>query len=159
MASLFNYIRQIDELFARATDEKGEIDFDSIKDDLNALEMNKAEKIDNCIAFYKSRKATAEALKKEKQAIADRQKSAENEAERMKNYLAFCLGGDKWESTAGKISYRKTERVEVTDANKIPEEYRKWSFEPDKASIKEDIKQGVIIAGATICENISTIIK
>ena len=65
MASLFEYNRQLDELFARATDEDGKID-ESMMEELEALQMDRDEKLDNCIWFYKSRKAMAAALKDEK---------------------------------------------------------------------------------------------
>ena len=83
MASLFEYNRQLDELFARATDEDGTID-ESLTEELEALQMDRDEKLDNCIWFYKSRKAMAAALKDEKKAIERRQKTAEREAESMK---------------------------------------------------------------------------
>lgn len=159
MASLFSYIKEIDDLFLEATDEDGVIDFDQIKDRLEELELGKAEKIDNCLAFCKSRTATADALKKEKAAIADRQRVAENEAKRMKEYIGFCLRGEKYESTAGKVSYRKSESVEITNEDIIPDEYLKWESRPNKTAMKDDLKQGVVIDGAHLEVNINTIIK
>ena len=157
--SLFNYLTQIDDIIAGATDEDGVIDYDSIKDELEALQLAKDEKIDNCISFIKSRTAMAEALKNEKMAINRRQQQAENEAQRVKEYLAFCLDGSKWESTAGKVSYRRSESVEVTNLLALPEEYQKWKLEADKAALKADLKEGAIIDGAHLIEKINTIIK
>ena len=158
MATLFEYNRQLDELFARATDEDGIID-DSLTDELEALQMSRDEKLDNCIWFYKSRKAMAQALKEEKKAIDRRKKTAESEMERMKEYLAFCLHGEKHESTAGKISYRKNQTVEVTDLDKLPDEFKRWKAEPNKTALKDELIEGVIIEGAHLVDGVSTIIK
>lgn len=157
--SLFNYIRQIDDIIALATDEDGVIDYESIKDELEALQLAKDEKVDNVISFIKSRKAMAEALKSEKAAIARRQQQAEREVERMKEYLAFCLDGSKWESTAGKVSYRKSQQVIVDNFDLLEPEYLKWKPEVNKTAIKEDLKQGVVVDGAHIEDKVNTIIK
>ena len=158
MASLFEYNRQLDELFARATDEDGTID-ESLMEELEALQMDRAEKLDNCIWFYKSRKAMAAALKDEKRAIERRQKTAEREAESMKDYLAFCLHGEKHESKAGKISYRRNQTVEVTDMDKLPDEFKRWKAEPNKTALKDELIEGVVIEGVHLVDKVSTIIK
>lgn len=157
--SLFNYIQQIDEIMASATDEDGVIDYDSIKDELEDLQLAKEEKVDNVISFIKSRRAMAEALKNEKAAIAKRQQQAEREADRMKEYLAFCLDGSKWESTAGKVSYRKSQQVIIDNIDELSDEYIHYEPKADKTAIKEDLKQGVIVSGAHMVDNINTIIK
>mgnify|MGYP003304692600 CR=1 FL=1 len=157
--SLFNYIRQIDDIIASATDEDGVIDYESIKDEFEALTLKRDEKIDNIISFIKSRKAMAEALKAEKNNIAKRQQQAEREVERMKEYLAFCLDGSKWESTAGKVSYRKSQQVVIDDIDALPEEYIRIERVPSKSAIKEDLKQGVIVHGAHMVDNINVTIR
>ena len=159
MATLFEYNNMIDEIMAKATNEDGEIDEDLIRDELEKLELERAEKIDNCIAYFKSRKAMGEALKAEKKSIEERQRAAERQAENMKRYIALCLQGEKYESLAGKVSYRKTQSVQYEDIMKIPEEYLKYTPSVDKTKIKEDIKAGVIVDGAWIEEKTSTSIK
>lgn len=157
--SLFNYIQQIDEIIAGATDEDGVIDYESIKDEFETLALKRDEKIDNIISFIKSRKAMAEALKAEKNNIAKRQQQAEREVDRMKEYLAFCLDGSKWESTAGKVSYRKSQQVVIDDVDALPEEYIRIERVPSKSAIKEDLKQGVIVDGAHMVDNINVTIR
>lgn len=160
MANLFEYNDMIDEVMAKAVNEDGEIIDETVMEQLNSLQMERAEKIDNCLAYYKSRKAMAEALKAEKKAIADRQRIAENEAESIKRYLGMALAGEKYESIKGKVSYRRSEEVHVDDITKLPEEYLKYKPEPNKTAIKEAIKEdGVVIEGAWIEEKTNTIIK
>ena len=158
MATLFEYVTMIDDIIANATDEDGVIDESKLTADLDMLELEKAQKVDNCISFFKSRTAMAEALKKEKMAIAKRQQIAENEAERMKQYLIYCLGGTKWESVAGKISYRKSETVEV-DENFNDERFIKYEPKISKSEIKDALKNGEEISGARLVENQNIQIK
>ena len=156
---LYDYIREIDEIMLSAVDEDGVIADEEIMAKLDELDVAMADKVDNCIKFYKSRKAMAEALKEEKLALAKRQQTAENEAERMKDYLAYCLAGSKWESVAGKISYRSTKAVEIDDLYQLPEVYTSVELKADKTAIKKAIENGETITGAHIEERTSTIIK
>lgn len=151
MATLFEYVKEIDEIIANATDEDGVINDELLTAKLDELEIKRDEKIDNCINFFKSRRAMSEALKNEKLAIAKRQQVAENEAERMKNYLAYCLGGSKWESVAGKISYRKSVVVDVDD-DFSDERFITYEPKVSKTDIKEALKRGEDVSGARLVE-------
>ena len=160
MANLFEYNEKIDEIMANAIDENGAVIDAELVAELDSLQMERDEKIDNIIKFYKSRKAMAEALKAEKKAIGDRQKTAENECESIKRYLGAALAGKKWESTAGKISFRSTKEVHVDSLDAIPKDYLRVKIEPNKTAIKDAIlKDGEIIEGAWVEEKTNTIIK
>ena len=149
--TLYDYVKELDEIIMNATDEDGVISED-LTERLDELEMEISEKVDNCIKYYKSRKAMAEALKNEKMAITKRQQVAENEAERMKDYLAYCLNGEKFESVSGKISYRKSKVVEIDDLNLLPEEMLKVVISADKVAIKKAIEEGVELQKARILD-------
>lgn len=157
--TLWEYNKEIAEAVAAATDEDGVIDEEKLKIDLDKLEQGRAEKIDNCIQYYKNRKALADALKQEKQALEKRQRTAENEAERMKNYLYIALNGSKWESIYGKISYRTSRAVNIEDPALLPPQYIRTEIKPDKVSIKEALEAGATLEGASLEERTSTIIK
>lgn len=159
MSTLYEYIQQIDEIIAGATDEDGVIDYDSIKDELEALQMSRDEKVDNCIKYAKSRKAMAEALKNEKAAIAKRQKQAENEYEKMVDYIAFCLNGEKYESLAGKVQYRMSQKVIIEEYAQVPERYVRWKAEPDKVALREDLKKGMLFSGIHLDEQLKANLK
>lgn len=160
MANLFEYNTAIDEIMAKAIDENGVVIDEELIAELDCLEMERKEKIDNIISFYKSRKAMADALKAEKKAIGDRQKTAENECESIKRYLGAALAGSKWESTAGKISYRASKELHIDDESHIPEEYMRVKKEPNKTAIKDAIlKDGEIIDGVWVEDKTNTIIK
>ena len=67
----------------------------------------------------------------------------------------------KLELPHSKISYRKSDSVEVTDFENLPEEYIKTKIEknPDKVAIKNAIKSGKEIKGAKIVTNYNIQIK
>lgn len=127
---------------------------------LEQLQMDRDTKIENIACWIKNLLADAEALKAQKQAFADRQKSAENKAESLKKYLSEYLGGQKFSTDKVAISFRKTSAVNVIDMTKIPEEFLKYKDpEPDKTAIKNAIKAGAVVAGAEVVEGQSISIK
>ena len=67
----------------------------------------------------------------------------------------------KLELPHSKISYRKSDSVEVADIEMLPEEYVKTKIEknPDKVAIKNAIKDGKEIKGAKIITNYNIQIK
>ena len=141
-------------------EETGEI-FDT--DYIEALELQRDEKIENIALFIKNLKAEAEAIKAEKMNLARRQQTAENKAEWLKQYLAKCLDGEKFFTPKVAISYRKSQTVEFIDGfdvNQLPEQYqRKVEPEADKTALKDALKEGQEIYGVYLQEHQNTIIK
>ena len=149
---------EIDEAILNCIDtETGEI-IDA--DQLDKLTMERDTKIENVACWIKDLKAEAEALKAEKLAFAERQKVAENKMESLKKWLAYALNGQKFKSTRASVSVRATDSVEVPDIYKLDENYVRYKEpEADKTAIKEAIKAGQEVAGATLVKNTSVIIK
>lgn len=129
-------------------------------DKLNALQIEREEKIENVALWIKNLKSDAEALKAEKQAFADRQKAAENKAESLKKWLTEALAGEKFKTTRVAVSFRKSKSVQVEDIWKLDDSFVKYA-EPtaDKAAIKKAIEAGQEVAGASLVENVSCSIK
>ena len=131
-------------------------------DRLNALEMERDKKISNVACWIKDLKAEAEAIKAEKQALDKRQKAAENQAERLKEWLQGILQGEKFKDRRCSISYRKSERVDFSDSfdlSTLPDSMKKVTIEPKKTEIKDFLKSGGSIEGVRIEENTSMTIK
>ena len=156
-------IYEIDQAIMRCVDlETGEI-IDTEK--LDKLQMEKEKKLENVACWIKDLKAEAEALKNEKQALAERQRVAENKAESLKKWLAYALQGEKFKTPKCAISFRKSEAVEVTDEglNNLMKEHDELltykAPEPNKTAIKQAIKDGLNVAGVQLVQNTSTIIK
>lgn len=133
---------------------------------LNSLHIERDAKIENVALWIKDLKAEAEAIKSEKQKLAERQKVAENKAESLKKWLAFVLEGQKFKTAKCAVSFRQTESVEVTDEglenlmkNGNDDLLTYKAPEPNKTAIKQAIKDGLNVQGVQLVQNTSTIIK
>ena len=156
-------IYEIDQAIMECVDlETGEI-IDTEK--LDKLQMEKEKKLENVACWIKELKAEAEAIKAEKQILANRQKVAENKAESLKKYLAYALDGKKFSTAKCAVSFRNTERVEITQEGLealMKEHYELLTYkapEPNKTAIKQALKDGLNVAGVQLVQNTSTIIK
>lgn len=156
-------IYEIDQAIMGCIDlETGEI-IDT--EQLDKLQMEREKKLENVACWIKDLKAEAEALKAEKQALAERQKVAENKAESLKKWLAYALQGEKFKTSKCAISFRKSEAVEVTDEglNNLMKEHDELltykAPEPNKTAIKQALKDGLNVPGVQLVQNVSTIIK
>lgn len=118
---------------------------------LEALEMEKAEKIENIALWIKNLNAKAKALKEEKDAFAAREKTANNQIKNLKKYLMCALNGQKFESTKVKIFYGSSESIEIENENVIPEEFLTPAKPTvNKTELKAAIKAGRNIPGVSI---------
>ena len=132
---------------------------------LDSLQMERDAKIENVALWIKDLKAEAEAIRAEKMALAERQKVAENKAESLKNWLAYALDGQKFSTAKCAISFRKTEKVEISDVGMIrlmkehDELLNYRDPEPNKTAIKQALKDGLSVQGVQLVQNMSTIIK
>lgn len=137
--------------------ETGEI-FDV--DKFEELSLTRDAKVENICLWIKNLEAEAKALKEEKDAFAARQKAAENKKESLKRYISGYLDGATFESAKVKVSFRKSEAVEVVDMSMIPDEYLKFKEpEVNKTELKKALKSGLVIEGAYITENQNIQIK
>lgn len=120
-------------------------------DRLQALQIEREQKLENVALWYKNLISDAAQYKAEKDSFAEKERIAKNKAESLKKYLDEALAGNPYKTTRVSVSYRKSESVVVDDVYKIPEHYLKYS-EPtaDKTAIKSAIKAGEEIAGAHI---------
>lgn len=137
--------------------ETGEI-IDAEK--LEALQVEREQKIENVALWIKNLTAEATAYKAEKMAFAERQKKAEEKAESLKKWLADALGGTNFKTTKAAVSFRKTQSVQVSDIWALGEEFVKYADPtPDKNAIKAALKAGQEVNGAELIESISVSIK
>lgn len=152
MATLY----EIDsEIRACLDEETGEI-LDGER--LTALEMARNAKIEGVACWVKNLESNAAAYKAEKDAFAARQAQAERLAERLRAWLTEATGGEKLILPRAAISFRRSERVEIPDADVVPKKYqvKKITYTPDKKAIKDLLKSGKTVRGCTLitCQNI-----
>ena len=129
-------------------------------DKLTALQMERDEKIENVALWIKDLKAEIDALKAEKQAFADRQKSAERTLESLNKWLTSALAGEKFKTTKVAVSFRKTKSVQIDNILDLDESFLRYKDpEPDKKAIKDAIEAGQAVKGAQLVENTSISVK
>ena len=138
-------------------EETGEI-LDTQKFD--AMQMALEEKLEAVGCYIKNLKAEAEALKTEEKAFAERRKKTENKAASLENYLANFLQGSPFETLRVKISFRKSESLEVSESAVIPEEYLKYKEpEVNKAELKKAVKAGLVLDGVQLVQKNNISVK
>ena len=145
MALLFDIHSQILELI---DEETGEIA------DLEAFEKLNLEldtKIKNMALWVLNLESDAVQLEEQEKKFQKRKNAARNKAERLRNYLDAFLGGRKRIYPEVTLSYRPSEQVFIEDAMRIPEQFlTPQDPKIDKTAIKEAIKQGVTVPGASL---------
>ena len=137
--------------------ETGEI---IAQEKLEALKMDKHEKLRNIAFVALNAAADAKAYEEQEKKFAARKRSAKATVEWAKATLAAELGGQKMKEPEFTISYRKSEAVEIADLNAVPDEFLvPQPPKVDKIGLKEAIKGGAVIGGVTIAEKKNILIK
>ena len=132
--------------------ETGEIN-EEVEKQLESLDIDRTEKIENTCCLIKNIRAEAKAVKDEMDNLDSRYKALMNKADRTENWLSTQLkDGEKPKMTKADIGWRKSERTEIVDEDKIPEKYMKFVTKgtPDKTLIKDAIKSGEEVPGAVV---------
>lgn len=157
--NLFDINTAIENAFLACVDpETGEVIGDTAE--LDALQIQRDEKVENIACLIKNLKAEAEAIQNEERKLKSRRQACENHADWLKKYLANNLQGEKFKSARVSISWRKSQAVEVEDVWKLPAEYiRMADPEPKKTEIKEALKAGIEVPGAELVDNLNMTIR
>lgn len=145
--------------FVEAVDND-EIPEEAIADTLESIELAIEDKADNMACLLKNLDAEITAFKTEENRLAERRKAKEKTYDRIKDYLAENLqrvGIDKMETVRNKITFRKSESVEVDEvafikwAEKERDDLLTYS-EPkvNKTAVKKALKDGAKVVGASI---------
>ena len=147
--TLFDINKAILEFDYEIDEETGEI---LNAEELDALELAREEKIEGVGLWIKNLQAEAEAVKKEKDAMADRQRRLEKKAESLKNYLAWALQGEKFSTPRIAMSWRKSESVLIPDEALLDDRFVNIQMikKPDKKLIKDTLKAGLEVPGAEL---------
>ena len=125
----------------------------------DALQMALEDKLEGIGCYIKNLEAEAAALKLEEQAFAARRKRAENKAASLKNYLSGYLQGCPFETLRVKISFRKSESLELSETAVVPEEFLKYTVDVNKAELKKAVKAGLVLDGVQLIQKQNISIK
>ena len=114
--NLYKIEQQIADILSQVNDD-GMLT-DEAMDKLEQLQMDETKKLENVACYIKDLIAESKAIRDEEKALADRRKSKENKAERLKNYLSDYLvskGMSKYETARAVLSFRKSKAVAIGD--------------------------------------------
>ena len=128
---------------------------------LESLQMERDQKIEGVVCWVKNLLSDAEAIKAEREALADREAKCRKKADSLKVWLEKALEGQKFNTAKCAVSFRKSETVEITDVALIPAELLrvKTTVEANKTAIKALLKEGRDVVGCCLIENQNIQIK
>lgn len=133
-----------------------DIDDETKLDTLNSIDWEDefSEKIENCIKVIRNKEARVQAYKSEIERLEALKSSEKKAIEKIKERISEAMQltqHDKLDTTLFKVAFRKSKAV-VVDKAKLPKEYMKAKWIPDKEKLKELLKNGATIQGAYIEE-------
>ena len=160
MAKLYEINSELEKLWEQAVDpETGEVS-EELDAQIEALQMEKDQKVENVALWIKNLKSDADRMKEEAKKLTDRATATNNKAERLKAFLEYILGGEKFQTPRVNISYRTSNSVEVINIDKVPPEFlRLKDPEVDKTAVKAAFKEGQDVPGCGLVAKRSMTIK
>ena len=136
-------------ILACVDQETGEI-FDP--EQLDALQMERAQKLEGVALWIKDLKAEAEAVKAEADKLNARKKAIDNKVESLKTWLLYALGGEKLKTARCNVYQTHSQKVVIDDEKAMidmlmsspsGEKFlRIKEPEIDKNALKDSLKQG-----------------
>ncbi|WP_267247556.1 siphovirus Gp157 family protein [Streptococcus sp. Marseille-Q5986] len=133
-----------------------ELDEETKRDTLDSIdwETEYETKVENYIKVMKNLEADIEARKNEIKRLMELNKADEKKKEHLKDTLSASMsltGHERVDTPLFKVSFRKSQAVEVDEAV-LPEDYKVATWKVDKKRLKEDLKKGLEIIGASLVE-------
>lgn len=128
---------------------------------LEALTIQRAEKIEGVACWIKNLTAEADAIKAEKDNLAEREARCRKKAEDLKLWMAAALNGQKFSSAKCAVSFRKSEKVNIQDESLVPNQFLNitYTYKPDRQAIRQAIKAGQEVSGCSLVECLNAQIK
>ena len=136
-------------ILACVDQETGEI-FDP--EQLDALQMERAQKLEGVALWVKDLKAEAEAVKAEADKLNARKKAIDNKVESLKTWLMYALGGEKLKTPRCNVYQTHNQKVVIDDEKAMIDMLMSSPFgekflrikepEIDKNALKDSLKQG-----------------
>ena len=155
--------------FRETADRLADMDLDeqTLRDTLESIAFPVEQKAVQVAAFVRNLEATAEQIKQAEKAMADRRKAIESRAAHVREYLLHNMracGFTHVEHPQFVIAVKQNpESVVIEDERQIPMDYMRQTEPPppapDKALIKQAIKDGYEIPGAKLTRTLRLDIK
>ena len=128
---------------------------------LEVVEVERDEKILGLAAWTKNLDSEAEAIKAEVKRLTDRARALTARSERVKGWVGLLLEpGQKLADSRCVLSWRRSEQVALTcKPEALPPEYQRVTTEANKTELKNALKAGKTVIGATLIHNMNLQIK
>lgn len=155
---------EIDAAILALANEDGEItDYEA----LDALTMERDQKLENVACWIKDLTAEAKAIREEEKALAERRQKTENKAERLKGYLDHALQGQAFSSPRCKVAYRSSTSTVWDNEERVLNWLRRNRHKEcyttkttlSRSGIGDLLKQGVEIPGARLEQKMNLNVK
>lgn len=149
------------EIMAGCLDEEtGEFD----KARFDEMQLERDEKLEKLILYYKDLTAESTAVKAESIKLKERADSIAKKAENIKAFVSSFLDGEKFKTSRCTVGWRKTYAVTISDelnADDLADRFKtvKIEVKPNKTELKEYLKNGGVIDGVTLEEKKAVQIK
>lgn len=150
--------------------ETGELpeNYDEMKAELDAMHLEHDRIVEYLAKTVLNGRADIAAMKEEETRLKELRQSLEKRNERLMNILGYECGGKKTDLGIAVISYRKSEAVNIADADAVirwaqdnaHEEVLKYKDpEISKTDIKALIKDGIEVPGAYVEQKMNCSLK
>ncbi len=161
---------EVNEEILRLTDqlgvdeETGEVtgDLDEVCAQIGALQMERRSILEFIAKLVLNLRSDISSLKAEEARLHDRRARLEKNAERLLGILDRECGGEKTDLGVATLQYRRTTRVEVTDAvkavdwlrrRKLTDCFRIPAPEVAKAEVRKLLSAGTMVPGCELVED------
>lgn len=138
----------------------------SVAQALDALRMEREEKIENVACWVKNLCAEADAIKEEETRLTKRRKAAETKAANLRSWLIAALTRedgttDRLKTGRVSVSVKRNPPSTVVDEALLPSSYKvaKITYQLDKELIKRELLAGGEVPGAHLEYGRSVMIK
>lgn len=144
--------------------EQDDADHELLESTLEAIGESLDAKAENIAKLVRKYEAESEAIKVESKRLNERAAKAMKNADKLKEYISDNLqraGIAKVEGKLFTLSFRKSTQVNVTDFDKLPDDFKltKTEVVADKKAIGERLKDGEVVEGAELITNQNLQIK
>lgn len=138
----------------------------SVSQALDALRMEREEKLENVACWVKNLSAEADAIREEENRLIKRRKAAETKAANLKSWLLAAMTRedgttDKLKTGRVMVSVKRNPPSTVVDEALLPSTYKvaKITYQANKELIKRELLSGGEVPGAHLEYGRSVIIK
>ena len=149
--------RVLDETYTMKIDDENAVDkatgeVFSVVEKLNALEIEKNEKIKSVAVYFDDTVAKLDNLKNKIDMLTKSKKTLEREIEGLQSYILFATDNKGFKDDEIEVKVKESKRCDFTDETLIPEKFIKTEIKKSvsKTDITKAIKAGEEVPGAVL---------